>query len=146
MPSADVAFVGGGFHRAGLHSVLEPAAFGAPVVFGPRHANSREAGLLLAAHAARAPASTETLAATLIGWLAEPTARRRAGSHAREFVEHGLGAAERSFALVAELLDKGGSWRMRDAVSCERRALGSPGRLSSSAPRSRRRAALSCGL
>ena len=40
---ADVAYVGGGFHAAGLHSVLEPAAFGAPVVFGPRHANSRDA-------------------------------------------------------------------------------------------------------
>ncbi|HEX4683444.1 MAG TPA: glycosyltransferase N-terminal domain-containing protein, partial [Gemmatimonadaceae bacterium] len=33
---ADVAFVGGGFHAAGLHSVLEPAAFGTPVLFGPR--------------------------------------------------------------------------------------------------------------
>ena len=31
---ADVAFVGGGFHNAGLHSVLEPAAFGVPVLFG----------------------------------------------------------------------------------------------------------------
>ena len=34
---ADVAFVGGGFHAAGLHSVIEPAAFGVPVLFGPRH-------------------------------------------------------------------------------------------------------------
>ncbi|MBI1809365.1 MAG: hypothetical protein HYR75_05650, partial [Gemmatimonadetes bacterium] len=45
---ADVAFVGGGFHDAGLHSVIEPAAFGAPVLFGPRHERSRDAGLLLA--------------------------------------------------------------------------------------------------
>ena len=43
---ADVAFVGGGFHSAGLHSVLEPAAFGAPVLFGPRHEASRDAALL----------------------------------------------------------------------------------------------------
>ena len=43
---ADVAFVGGGFHAAGLHSVIEPAAFGVPVLFGPRHHMSREAGLL----------------------------------------------------------------------------------------------------
>ena len=30
------AFVGGGYHRAGLHSVLEPAVFGVPIAFGPR--------------------------------------------------------------------------------------------------------------
>ncbi|MFL5539583.1 MAG: 3-deoxy-D-manno-octulosonic acid transferase, partial [Longimicrobiaceae bacterium] len=46
---AEVAYVGGGFGSAGLHSVLEPAAFGAPVLFGPRHANAREAGELVAA-------------------------------------------------------------------------------------------------
>ena len=44
---ADVAFVGGGFHAAGLHSVVEPAAFGAPVLFGPRWRASRDAALLL---------------------------------------------------------------------------------------------------
>ena len=32
---ADVAFVGGGFHKAGIHNVLEPAVYGVPVVFGP---------------------------------------------------------------------------------------------------------------
>ncbi len=45
---AAAAFVGGGFHAAGLHSVLEPAAFGAPVAFGPQFAMSRDAGLLIA--------------------------------------------------------------------------------------------------
>ncbi|HEY1951345.1 MAG TPA: glycosyltransferase N-terminal domain-containing protein, partial [Gemmatimonadaceae bacterium] len=43
---ADVAYVGGGFHAAGIHSVLEPAAFGSPVLFGPRHERSREAAQL----------------------------------------------------------------------------------------------------
>ena len=32
---ADVAFVGGGF-RTGLHSVLEPAGFGLPIICGPK--------------------------------------------------------------------------------------------------------------
>ncbi|HEX2191024.1 MAG TPA: glycosyltransferase N-terminal domain-containing protein, partial [Longimicrobiaceae bacterium] len=44
-----LAYVGGGWGTAGLHSVLEPAAFGAPVLFGPRHANAREAAELVAA-------------------------------------------------------------------------------------------------
>jgi 3-deoxy-D-manno-octulosonic-acid transferase len=31
---ADVAVVGGGFHDAGLHNILEAATFGVPVIFG----------------------------------------------------------------------------------------------------------------
>src|SRR2546425_6577763 len=40
---ADVAVVGGGFHRAGLHSVLEPAGFGVPGAGGPYWHMSRDA-------------------------------------------------------------------------------------------------------
>ena len=41
----DLSFVGGGF-GAGIHNVLEPAALGKAVFFGPRCQNSYEAGLL----------------------------------------------------------------------------------------------------
>jgi 3-deoxy-D-manno-octulosonic-acid transferase len=101
---ADVAFVGGGFHAAGLHSVLEPAAFGAPVVFGPRYANSREAGLLITAGAAASVSDAPALEVVLGHWLEEPAARRAAGDAARETVRAGLGAAERSYELVASLM------------------------------------------
>lgn len=101
---ADVAFVGGGFHAAGLHSVLEPAAFGAPIIFGPRYANSREAGLLLAAGAAASVRDAPSLEVVLGHWLEETAARRTAGDAAREVVRSGLGAAERSYELVASLM------------------------------------------
>ena len=101
---ADVAFVGGGFHAAGLHSVLEPAAFGAPVVFGPRHTASRDARLLLDARAAAAAYDSTSLEAALEAWLDDPPARRAAGDAAREVVRRGLGAAERSYELIAELM------------------------------------------
>lgn len=101
---ADAAFVGGGFHAAGLHSVLEPAAFGAPVLFGPRHSGSRDAGLLLAAGGARAPETTAAMTAALESWLGDHDVRRAAGGAARGVVEEGLGAADRSVALVEELL------------------------------------------
>ena len=39
---AYIAFVGGSF-SSGVHNVLEPAAYGAPVVVGPNHENSQEA-------------------------------------------------------------------------------------------------------
>ena len=99
-----LAFVGGGFHDAGLHSVLEPAAFGIPVLFGPRHAMSRDAGLLLRRGAATSVPDEATLAAALTGWLTNEPARRAAGTAAREMVREGLGAAERSLRLVESLM------------------------------------------
>lgn len=101
---ADVAFVGGGFHDAGLHSVLEPAVFGAPVLFGPRHHNSRDALLLLTAGGARAVTGGVDLERTLVEWLEKPDERRAAGARARAVVERGRGAAERSVRLVERLL------------------------------------------
>lgn len=103
---ADAAYVGGGFHDAGLHSVLEPAAFGAPVVFGPRHANSRDAGLLVSDRGGRAVADVRALRGALTAWLSpdDPAARLEAGSQARTRVTRGLGAADRATDLVLSLL------------------------------------------
>jgi 3-deoxy-D-manno-octulosonic-acid transferase len=101
---ADVAFVGGAFHAAGLHSVLEPAAFGSPVIFGPRHTDSRDAGLLLEARAAATAWDALSLDAALEAWLDDEAARRSAGEAARGVVRAGLGAAERSYDLVAALM------------------------------------------
>jgi len=101
---AGVAFVGGGFHDAGLHSVLEPAAFGAPVLFGPRHGRSRDAGLLLAAGAARAVGDGDDLAGILMQWFGNEAERAAVGGAARALVERSLGAAERSLAIVERLL------------------------------------------
>jgi 3-deoxy-D-manno-octulosonic-acid transferase len=101
---ADVAYVGGGFHGAGLHSVLEPAAFGVPVTFGPRYQGSRDAQALLSAGGARSAAGRDGLTAALSAWLESAAARSEAGRAARAVVGRGLGAAERSVQLVEGLL------------------------------------------
>jgi 3-deoxy-D-manno-octulosonic-acid transferase len=102
---ADVAYVGGGFHSAGLHSVLEPAAFGVPVMFGPRFANSRDAELLIANGGGATEGSESAIESRLRTWLSDPAARTQGGEAARRLVEGGLGAAERSWQLVASLLE-----------------------------------------
>lgn len=101
---AGVAFVGGGFHDAGLHSVLEPAAFGAPVLFGPKHHKSRDAGTLLRAGAARSVRSATEIESALVEWFEQPQSRADAGRRASAVVERGKGAAERSLRLVEQLL------------------------------------------
>ena len=102
---ASAAFVGGGFHAAGLHSVLEPAAFGAPVAFGPRISNSRDAMLLVDCGGGAVVSDEESAATTLMRWLGDGAERAHAGAQARALVESGIGAADRSFDLVAALLD-----------------------------------------
>ena len=101
---ADIAFVGGGFHGAGLHSVLEPAAFGVPVLFGPQYGASRDATRLLANGGGFATSSAQELATRMVSLLTETDARLTAGGRARALVESGLGAAVKSAALVEQLL------------------------------------------
>src|SRR5205085_1810580 len=101
---ADVAFVGGGNHAAGLHSVLEPAAFGTPVMFGPQYEMSRDATLLARRGGGVSVATEAELCRRVRGWITNPASRREAGDYARALVRSGIGAAERSFELVERLL------------------------------------------
>ena len=101
---ATAAFVGGGFHDAGLHSVLEPAAFGAPVLFGPQHERSRDARLLLSCGGGATAGHAPTLAERIVLWLNGGPAAESAGNAARALVRGGLGAAERATTIVLELM------------------------------------------
>jgi 3-deoxy-D-manno-octulosonic-acid transferase len=101
---ADVAFVGGGFHSAGLHSVLEPAAYGVPVLFGPRHEKSRDAASIIAEDAGGSVTDYTAIAARLEALLTRPDTRAAEGARARGIVEKGLGASARSLELVRGLL------------------------------------------
>lgn len=51
---ANVAVVGGGFHDAGLHNILEAATFGVPVVFGNRYKKNPEADGLISSDGGKA--------------------------------------------------------------------------------------------
>jgi 3-deoxy-D-manno-octulosonic-acid transferase len=102
---ASAAFVGGGFHTAGLHSVLEPAAFGAPVLFGPRYMASRDARLLVTGGGGVSARDAASIGRQLLVWFRDDAARAAAGERARALVRAGLGAARRSFELVTRLLD-----------------------------------------
>ncbi len=51
---ADIAVVGGGFHDAGLHNILEAATFGVPVLFGNHYKKNPEADDLIAAEGGKA--------------------------------------------------------------------------------------------
>jgi 3-deoxy-D-manno-octulosonic-acid transferase len=120
-----MAYVGGGFGRAGLHSVLEPAAWGVPVCFGPHWGESRDAALLLEAGAGTAlPAGDPAAVAALVEiwekWLTDETYRRAQGGRAAAVVVDGQGAARRSAEMLAELISSRPPRRSRSAAPAAR--------------------------
>jgi 3-deoxy-D-manno-octulosonic-acid transferase len=104
---AAVAYVGGGFHGDGLHSVLEPAASGVPVLIGPRYHASVHATRLLAVGGARVVTDADVLAHTLLEWLEAPKKKEAHGRRAMDYIEDHLGSAERTADLIARIVPKG---------------------------------------
>lgn len=86
---AHFAYVGGGF-RGALHNILEPAAFGIPVVFGPKHHKFPEAQALIDAGGGRAVRSKFEFSETL-HQLADKSMRSM-GENAFKFVMTNTGA------------------------------------------------------
>ncbi len=100
----DAAYVGGGFGADGLHSVVEPAAIGVPVLFGPHHGNAREAGALAAAGGGFVVEGPGGLEDRLRELMDEPIRIQSIGKTARAFVESETGAARRNAEVILERL------------------------------------------
>ena len=98
---ADIAFVGGAFHGNGVHSVVEPAALGVPVLFGPNHSNAEEAAELIESGGAISVADGSALEGALRRWL-DPALRTAAGAAARAFTENKRGGAAANAQLIIE--------------------------------------------
>ena len=101
---ASVAYVGGGFHKSGLHSVLEPAAVGVPVLIGPRYQGSVHATRLLAVGGARAVADADVFAVTLREGLEVPGKNKERGQLAMDYIENQREAAEYTADLITQFL------------------------------------------
>ncbi|MCC6838588.1 MAG: hypothetical protein IT230_00370 [Flavobacteriales bacterium] len=94
-----VAYVGGGF-TDGIHSVLEAAAWGVPVIVGPRHKKFPEVQGLIEAGAGLEVRNSAELQAALGCWLKDPQALRRASEAAARYVNERKGGAGRVAGTV----------------------------------------------
>jgi 3-deoxy-D-manno-octulosonic-acid transferase len=102
---ATVVFVGGSLVPAGGHNILEPAAFGRPVVFGPHMKNFAEiANDFLRRHAACQVRDPRELERELVDLVGDPVRRAALGAAARALVDANRGAAERTLDEIAALM------------------------------------------
>ncbi|MGZ5006756.1 MAG: lipid IV(A) 3-deoxy-D-manno-octulosonic acid transferase [Methylobacter sp.] len=96
--AADVAFVGGSMVPVGGHNVLEAAAVGIPVLFGPYMANFKEIaeGVLLRGAAIQCHDEDE-IAGAMITLYAEAAYRQVLAEKGKAFVRENQGAITRVF-------------------------------------------------
>ena len=97
------AYVGGGFGR-GVHSVIEPAAHGLPVAFGPNHKVSHEASLLIESGGGFVVKSTDDLGSLWQNWLESPDTYRKAAGAADGVVRAREGATMKIMELLAPFI------------------------------------------
>lgn len=105
---ADVAFVGGSLDgRRGGQNMIEPAAYGAAVVFGPCTWNFKETVARLLEHRAAIEAlDARELENVVLRLLDNAAERDHLGVAAREFVRSQHGATERTLAALDDLLPR----------------------------------------
>jgi len=103
--ASDVAFVGGSLVPEGGHNMLEPAALGIPVVFGPYvHDVAEISDRLIEAGAGRRVEDKSELGKAVVEYMHDANLRHVAGQRGREFVKENRGALELVMTLVDELL------------------------------------------
>ena len=101
---ADVAFIGGSLVPVGGHNMLEAAAQGVPVLFGPHLFNfSAIARLLIEEEAAVQIDDAHGLARWVSAWLGDASERSRYGENGRRVVAANRGALERLARIVERL-------------------------------------------
>ncbi len=105
--AADMAFIGGSLVPHGGHNILEAAAQGVPVVFGPHMFNFAEISrLFLDRGAAREVVTAEVLAGVSARWLSDASERSQVGERGRDLVEQNRGAMQRLMDIVARLFSE----------------------------------------
>ncbi len=87
----DIAYIGGSFGK-GIHNVMEPAMFGQPVLFGPNHVNSYEAGELLKIGAAFRVNNQQEIYDKMNLLIGDHLLRKTMGEKAKNLIFDNIGA------------------------------------------------------
>ncbi len=103
---ASMVFVGGSFTDRGGQNILEPAAQGKPVVFGPNMSNFRDSVGVLVGRGGIQVTDAEQLHKVLLELLLRPEKLSELGGLAQRTVRGIKGASDRNVDALLELLDQ----------------------------------------
>lgn len=102
---ASVAYVGGSMGSRGGQNMIEPAALGVPVCFGPNTVNFKDVvDMLLEKDAAKVVHNAKELSEFILFALGNPETTHKMGQRALEITATQKGATNRTVALIRPLL------------------------------------------
>ncbi len=101
---ADAAYVGGGFDSDGVHNILEPAAFGAPLCIGPIYNKFQEAVDLVKLKACEVLENQENFNIHLQKLYKDKNYRMKKGSIAKDYIFDNTGATKIILKYITDKL------------------------------------------
>lgn len=99
----DIAVVGGGFHDAGLHNILEAATFGVPVIFGNHYKKNPEADNLIAAKGGSSFEDENSAARFVLSLMKDEKLLNEMSENAAGFVEKQPNSTELIISKILSL-------------------------------------------
>ncbi|MBU6341516.1 MAG: 3-deoxy-D-manno-octulosonic acid transferase [Bacteroidetes bacterium] len=99
-----VAYIGGGFGKS-IHNILEPAAWGLPVIFGPKHQKFEEAIQLMACGGAYSIQSSSDFR-NILQKLTNLEARKKSSEAIYTWLSSNQGATRKIMIYFSEIIDK----------------------------------------
>lgn len=99
---ATVAYVGGGFNKAGIHNILEAAVYGNLVIFGPNYAKANEANEMINHSLAFSFSTVDELQQKMRELQKHPDLLLEKNSLAKQFVDEHTGATRKIIQLIED--------------------------------------------
>lgn len=100
---ADIAYIGGGFTKDGIHNVLEAAVFGKPVIWGPNDSKYQEAIGLRNANGGIQIKDANTFQVTIKKLINENSFYKATGQAAFNYVQDNAGATKKTIECIKQI-------------------------------------------
>jgi 3-deoxy-D-manno-octulosonic-acid transferase len=99
----EIACIGGGYSRSGIHNVLEPAVFGLPVIMGPEYQKFSEAVRMVKKGFAHSAPDAETYIRVLTELIHDDEGRHALQALIRAHIQDHTGATAKILGLLPQL-------------------------------------------
>jgi 3-deoxy-D-manno-octulosonic-acid transferase len=99
-----LCYVGGGFNKAGIHNILEAAAYGKIVFFGPNHQRTAEASAMIELGVGFSVKNPESFIFQSVNLLENPENRKALELKAANFISKGKGATPMIMSHISQNL------------------------------------------